>query len=109
VRGGSGRDFLRGFSGDDVLRGGPGRDTVVDFAGADRLYGAGDKDTVVAYGKQSLVKGGAGNDACLSTADRRGGDVLRGGRGSDTYNADAADAVISAEALEICDTDVPGA
>ena len=109
MRGGRGRDFLRGFGGDDVLRGGPGRDTVVDFAGADRLYGAGDEDTVVSYGGRSLVAGGAGNDACLSTADRRGGDVLRGGGGSDTYNADLADVVMSVESLEICDTDVPGA
>ena len=43
------------------------------------------------------MSGGPGNDACLSTWDSSGGDLIDGGGGHDVYFADAGDTVYSGE------------
>jgi hypothetical protein len=57
---------------------------MLDFAGRDRL------------------KGGTGDERCMSTWDDSGGDVINGNEGTDIYFADAGDTVISGEESTPC-------
>jgi hypothetical protein len=41
--------------------------------------------------------GGPGDESCLSTRDKEGNDVIRGGDGEDTFNADDGDFVSTVE------------
>ena len=127
LRGGTGEDYLFGGHGDDVLRGrserdylhgGPGADLLVagasdSFAndvhggsGPDELRGGTDKDWLDGLGGSHLllggggddfIKGGRGNDRCLSTSDGDTDDRLLGGPGVDGYEADEGDIVRTVE------------
>jgi Ca2+-binding RTX toxin-like protein len=57
---------------------------------------------IAASGVLQIVRGGTGNDRCLSTRFGTGSDRLYGGRGRDRYEADANDSVQGAEQFVTC-------
>ncbi|HEU4526637.1 MAG TPA: hypothetical protein VFT80_01760 [Actinomycetota bacterium] len=80
------------------MYGGPGPDHGGGGRGDDRILLQGGADLIVSEdGGVDLLTGGRGNDSCLSAADGRGNDRVRGGPGTDTFNADAGDVVTSVE------------
>jgi hypothetical protein len=86
VLGGCGNDVIRGDAHANRLSGGGGDDVILGRAGNDVLDGGAGRD---------IVDGGEGNDIIIATADRAADDI-RGGAGSDTYDASCliADATI---------------
>jgi serralysin len=90
-RGGSGRDTMIGFGGDDTmngggsndyLRGNAGEDSINGGAGNDFLYGQVGADTVVGAAGHDVLDGGAGDDRLIGGGGR---DRLVGGTGDDTF------------------------
>ena len=80
--GGAGNDNLIGGNGFDTLRGGDGNDVLTGNAGADRMFGGIGNDTfrnnetdaerAAAPGARDLLDGGGGNDTAeADAADRR--------------------------------------
>lgn len=78
----AGKDRLSGKDGNDVLSGGAEQDTLFGDNGDDLLAGDAGKNT---------LKGGAGNDTLGSISDLLNSDLLDGGTGDDTFNANDGD------------------
>jgi Ca2+-binding RTX toxin-like protein len=101
VFGGPGRwkDFLSGDEGTDVLRGGRGPDEMAGGSGDDRAFGGRgfDEIRVGTVPGVDYMAGGPGDDRCLDSLDLSNNDLIKGGRGTDTYLADEGDRVVSAE------------
>jgi Ca2+-binding RTX toxin-like protein len=99
ILGTSGRDTLAGTSGDDEIRGLGGNDTITGAGGADLVFGGGGNDTLGGGAGADLVFDHHGDDVLngnggadrLDARDRRAGDTLRGGGGSDVCRADRRD------------------
>jgi Ca2+-binding RTX toxin-like protein len=87
IDGGEGPDTLFGEDGNDEIRGGPGSDHVEGGAGNDLL----DADDVEPnqLGAGDRLFGGGGNDRLLAVDGFR--DLVRGGPGGDTADADPRD------------------
>ena len=89
-----------GDPGDDVLVAGRGRSELYGSAGADRLRGSGIGDSLCdrIFGRRP--------GPLLTTLDGRGGDVIRGNGGRDSYSADTGDSVYAERGLpDPCDVD----
>lgn len=104
LKGGAGRDRLRGLEGDDVLAGRGGRDrldgnagddTLKGGAGKDRLEGGDGDDRLAGEDGDDRLTGGAGDDRMIGQAGRdalaggTGRDLLRGGTGADVLAGQA--------------------
>ncbi len=76
----SGRDFLRGGDGDDLLIGRGGPDSLSGDSGNDDLRGNGGQDTLYGWDGDDTLDGGYGNDHIRGFA---GDDTLIGGDGDD--------------------------
>lgn len=95
---GRGSDWFMAGAGDDLVFAGGQRDSGYGDRGNDRIYLQRGEDWAVwAYFGADVVSGGKGKDDCLNVADGKGNDRVRGGPGRDIYDADASDAVRSAE------------
>jgi len=92
--GGNGNDRFLGGKGNDYGYGGPGADRQLGGPGSDFLYGW--------SGHGDLVKGGSGNDWCLSTWDSDGDDTVIGGPGTDNYFVDEGDRRFGVEKVLVC-------
>jgi Ca2+-binding RTX toxin-like protein len=92
VDGGAGNDWLKGYTGDDVLFGGPGNDRLEGSKDNDTLDGGdGDDELTGAQGSDHLA-GGAGNDLLHpDNYESLSSDVVDGGPGIDTIDGDCAD------------------
>ncbi len=94
VRGGPSDDDIDGGPGDDILRGGKGDDNnITDNDGPDD-NDDGDDDPA----DDDVVIGGAGEDT-LEADDGDGEDVINGGPGRDDCFGDAGDEFISCEVI----------
>jgi len=62
MRGGPGRDRLRGGSGPDKLIGGPGADLISGKGGDDLIFGGPGKDVLMGGRGDDLLRGGPGDD-----------------------------------------------
>jgi Ca2+-binding RTX toxin-like protein len=82
IYGGEGRDYVDGFSGDDVLDGGDGHDVI---------YAGDGNDTVSGGSGVDYLEGGAGDDTLLGGRDH---DILSGGDGADRLDGQAGGDVI---------------
>lgn len=82
VEGGTGNDFLRGSSADDVLNGGTDLDNVYGRGGDDHVMGGNQRDHVFGNAGDDTVDGGGGADVINGG---RGDDVLIGGGGADEF------------------------
>jgi glucose/arabinose dehydrogenase len=84
--GGAGNDDLRGGNGNDRITGEAGKDRLDGGAGADVLDGGTGSDVITgARGRDRLI-GGFGNDRFNARDNQR--DIVDGGRGRDTAQAD---------------------
>jgi hypothetical protein len=92
VDGGPGKDWLKGYDGDDVLHGGPGNDKLEGWKGNDTLDGGDGDDELDGAAGADHLQGGAGNDL-LHPDDFQepSSDVVDGGPGIDTIDGDYAD------------------
>ena len=114
--GGAGDDLVGESSfadadrGDDLTRGGPGDDTLMAAWGNDRLYGGrGNDELSDSECSATFLSGGRGNDDIISWSSSFQGwsgnicaqapDTVKGGRGRDTAEVDALDAVSGVEDL----------
>jgi Ca2+-binding RTX toxin-like protein len=129
--GADGNDLLRGNAGDDFLSGGPGDDLLFGLAGDDSMVGRSGDDEIhgfdgqdnadggrghdkiegqdgrdlTLYGGQSgadVVRGGDGDDFCVTTIDAQNNDRLFGGPGRDRYWSDPGDETHGAELFGAC-------
>jgi serralysin len=78
--GGEGNDTIVGAMGDDLIFGGPGDDVINGGPGHDTLYGGEGDDRLRGGGGRDLLYGGPGNDLLIGDA---GNDTLHGGPGND--------------------------
>jgi hypothetical protein len=87
-----------------VARGGTGQDYIIGGPKADRIFGGLGNDPQLwgQSGTGDFVSGGPGNDFCLITQDGDDDDIVVGGPGDDTAEADPGDARRSVETFEIC-------
>jgi Ca2+-binding RTX toxin-like protein len=101
VYGHGGPDVLMGGLGTDRLYGGPGKDEFHSWKGPDKLYGEKGDDHLNGEIGNDLVVGGPGKDVllgasesdCLVALDGEGGDMVRGDKGVDRYEADPNDRI----------------
>lgn len=91
LKGGAGRDELRGLEGDDVLVGRGGRDRLDGNAGGDTLKGGAGKDRLEGGPGDDRLIGGKNGDR-LSGGD--GADLLKGQGGGDRLKGHAGDDVL---------------
>jgi Ca2+-binding RTX toxin-like protein len=96
LRGGDGNDSISGGARGESLFGDAGTDTLVGNAGRDQLYGGDGNDQLTGGAGNDRMFGGLGDDQFLNneTAAERatgGRDILDGGGGRDTAQADAED------------------
>lgn len=82
LKGGSVRDKMGGFDGDDLLDGRRGNDILFGGKGNDRLIGGAGADKLQGNAGRDLLKGGAGAD---ELDGGRGADRMAGGGGADTF------------------------
>lgn len=97
LTGTSGRDFLCGGAGVDVIDGGAGNDGLAGLAGADRVLGGAGNDTLRGDAGSDSLRGGAGNDVLNARDGMR--DVVDGGAGKDVAAVDALDVVRRVERI----------
>jgi hypothetical protein len=90
--GSAGNDALNGQRGDDSLDGGTGLDRLSGGDGEDSLVGGTGNDRLSAGRGNDVVRGGSGTDT-VNVRDRRPGDVVSCGSGSDVVVADRGDVV----------------
>lgn len=89
VDGGTGDDELKGTDRGDVLTGGAGTDKLEAYGGEDRIDGGDGDDTVNGGTGRDNVLGGAGNDHVSGDGfESPFADVVDGGPGVDTMDAD---------------------
>lgn len=101
VYGHGGPDVLMGGLGTDRLYGGPGKDEFHAWKGPDKLFGEGGDDHLNGEIGKDLVIGGPGKDVllgasegdCVVALDGAGGDLVRGDKGFDRYEADSNDRI----------------
>ena len=99
MRGNDGRDRLRGGRGPDTLFGGRGKDVLHGNLGNDRLTGHSGDDRLIGHGGRNRLFGNAGDDALIADRNRRGVDLVHGGRGRDTARIDRGDRVRRVERI----------
>jgi Ca2+-binding RTX toxin-like protein len=122
LRGGAGDDFLSGGPDDDILFGLVGNDSMVGRGGDDEINGFTGQDNadgglgddkvegqdgrdLTLYGGQGgvdVVRGGDGDDFCVTTIDSQNNDRLFGGPGRDRYWSDPGDETTGAEVFGPC-------
>lgn len=88
LKGKQGNDILIGNLGNDKLKGGSGSDTVLGGNGHDFLIGHSGNDVLIGGNGNDSLNGGNGNDILNGVGDqfgKRDFDILRGGRGKDTF------------------------
>ena len=81
LRGGEGRDVIRGGGADDVIYGDDGRDKLRGGDGWDIIEGGSGNDKIVGGRGRDIIEGGRGDDRLRGGAD---GDVIYGLDGADT-------------------------
>jgi Ca2+-binding RTX toxin-like protein len=91
VAGGPGHDLIRGGKGWDTLNGGPGRDLLDAGQGGDDLEGGAGNDRLLGGDGRDQLSGERGNDTArggpgADTLFHSRGDILGGGKGSDTVS-----------------------
>lgn len=85
-------EALEGGDGNDILRGGGGDDGLYGNAGKDALFGGAGNDYLVGGLGADLFSGGSGGDTLnVGNWTESRGDVLFGGSGFDTLQADFSD------------------
>lgn len=93
-QGDNGRDFIWGYSDDDLVDAGGGRDIVFGGAGWDVLNGEGGRDLLAGGKGDDIMDGGDGRDYLFGgrgyddIAGGRGGDAIFGGQGDDNLSGD---------------------
>ena len=102
VFGGGGGDLIRGFRDRDRLVGNSGNDNIDAHAGSDIALGGPGSDGIEGQSGRDEIRGGPGDDYCLWTNDDDPGDVLVGGPGVDTFEADPNDDRRSVERRANC-------
>lgn len=103
ILGGRGDDDMEAGRGDDRVDGGPGQDEVTGGTGDDRIWGRTGRERILSGDRGSdVIRAGRGTDFCLDGRDGRPTDVLMGGPGRDTYQADEGDRVMSGESERQC-------
>jgi hypothetical protein len=102
VHGGGAGDLVRGFRDKDRLFGDGGDDQIDAFAGSDVAFGGTGSDWIDGKAGRDVVRGGDGSDNCLWTNDGRGGDLIVGGPGTDTFETDPGDDKRSVERRMNC-------
>ena len=100
LSGDAGNDVLLGGGGKDRIRAGGGRDTAHGNAGDDVIRGQSGADRLFGNGGRNRILGNAGRDRLVSALNRRAGDRLHGGSGTDRGTADRRDRVRSIERLQ---------
>jgi hypothetical protein len=122
--GGTGVDWLFGEDGDDSLLGGPHNDRIYGGAGRDRILGQHGGDLLVGDSGNDLIWGGIGNDLISGSSgiDYVWGeegddnifarddalDVIDGGDGNDTLDADATEgSIVNVETINVPDVSNP--
>jgi hypothetical protein len=85
-----GRDNVNGGLGNDVIRGGPGNDLLFGEE-SDRLSRDAGRDLVFDDAGHDVLRCDRADDPCLQARDGHVGDLIRGGKGNDGFNADASD------------------
>jgi Ca2+-binding RTX toxin-like protein len=93
-----GPDAQLGTDGADVLCGYAGVDDFNGLGGPDFLDGGDDADVLGGFGGRDRMFGRQGADI-LCGADGSGRDLLDGGIGTDSYDADPGDTLVSVEVL----------
>ena len=107
IRGGKGRDTIRGNDAVNTLGGGEGADNIWGGSDNDLLYGGDGDDnieggdaTYILRSDQDIIFGGAGNDTIDGGADDdtieggEGNDRVLGGRGADTIDGGLGDDIL---------------
>ncbi|WP_426416897.1 lipase family protein [Aestuariirhabdus sp. LZHN29] len=115
LSGGAGSDYLLGQLGNDELHGDEGDDALVGGDGNDRLYGGKDDDELEGGAGDDYLEGGSGHDWLIGGAgfdvlvggsgqdelsDTRGGGLLVGEGGYDTYDVRSGQDAVSIMDLE---------
>jgi Ca2+-binding RTX toxin-like protein len=89
VKGGGGKDWLRGYHLDETLLGGDGDDQIEGSTGDDVVDGGAGNDKVDGYAGRDRVSGGEGNDTLSPDGyEDPSADVVDGGHGVDTIESD---------------------
>ncbi|MFV2062906.1 MAG: calcium-binding protein [Chloroflexota bacterium] len=84
LKGGDGRDKIRGLASGDDLAGGKGADLVKGGPGNDTIKGGGFRDKLYGGNGADILRGGPGADALYGG---KGKDILKGGSGNDVLRA----------------------
>ena len=105
INGGFGNDTIDGEAGTDMLLGDSGEPTGF-VSTTDRIDGGDGNDTLMGGGDQDILRGQDGNDEIeAQDASRAFIDVVIGGPGGDTCNADEDDDVSECEGDNLSDGD----
>jgi hypothetical protein len=91
IKGGSGNDYLRGGSDDDVISGGLGNDRIYGQQGDDEIDGGYGDDRIYSSYGDDVIDGGPGADRIYSSY---GDDVVDGGSGRDQIYGGSGDDVV---------------
>lgn len=97
ITAGDGPDSVYGGDGMDVLRGGKGADYIEGRGKSDTIYGGFGNDTIVSGAGADLVYGEDDDDWLYATANPSFQDTLSGGAGTDRFEADGNDMLVSVE------------
>jgi Ca2+-binding RTX toxin-like protein len=92
--GGGGKDRLEGNGGNDRLNGFTGNDVLIGGSGDDRLYGGDGNDILIGGFGADQFRGEEGDDQFFARDNVA--DILLGGAGNDTAQADALDLQLDA-------------
>ncbi len=90
IKGTSGNDLIFGLEGDDSIKGRGGNDCLVGGSGNDALKGEKGNDVLIGGEGDDSLKGGVGNDTLVggpgmdSLKGNNGNDVILGGNGNDS-------------------------
>lgn len=97
VNGEDGNDRLFSGNGTDLVTGGAGNDWVEARGKADTIFGGTGNDTIITGAGADVAYGEDGDDEIWATASPLFTDVLDGGIGFDTYEADTGDILTNFE------------
>ena len=80
ILGGSGDDLISGWTGNDTLRGDSGKDTIYGYKGNDTIQGGSGDDWITGHEGHDQIFGNSGNDTLYGY---KGNDEIHGGPGND--------------------------
>lgn len=99
--GGNGNDLLDGDAHNDTLAGGAGNDSILGGDGDDQLRGDDGNDIIIVRaGGLNIYNGELGDDSFLVWGTSPG-DILDGGAGTDTFDAQGVQDIVGAVILNI--------